>query len=84
MKKQKTDTRPTIALNKKVKHDYFIDQRFEAGIVLEGWEAKSLRAGRAQLTGAYVLTKNNEIWLIGTTITLVSKTATGKSGQVKF
>jgi len=69
MKKQKTDTKPTIALNKKVKHDYFIDQRFEAGIALEGWEVKSLRAGRAQLTGAYVLVKNNEIWLIGATIT---------------
>ncbi|MEK6731010.1 MAG: SsrA-binding protein SmpB [Pseudomonadota bacterium] len=69
MKKQKTDIKPTIALNKKVKHDYFIDQRFEAGIALEGWEVKSLRAGRAQLTGAYVLVKNNEIWLIGTTIT---------------
>ena len=59
----------TIALNKKARHDYFIEDTFEAGIVLEGWEVKSLRAGRAQLTESYVVIKNGEAWLLGTHIT---------------
>ncbi len=58
-----------IALNKKARHDYFIEDTFEAGIVLEGWEVKSLRAGRAQLTESYVVIKNGEAWLLGTHIT---------------
>ncbi len=59
----------TIALNKKARHDYFITDRFEAGIVLEGWEVKSLRAGRVQLSDSYVLIKDNEAWLLGALIT---------------
>ncbi len=59
----------TIALNKKARHDYFITDRFEAGIVLEGWEVKSLRAGRIQLSDSYVLIKDNEAWLLGALIT---------------
>ena len=59
----------TIALNKKARHDYFISERFEAGIVLEGWEVKSLRAGRVQLSDSYVLIKDNEAWLLGALIT---------------
>jgi SsrA-binding protein len=55
----------TIAENKKAFHDYFIEERFEAGLVLEGWEVKSIRAGRAQLKEAYVIIKNAELWLIG-------------------
>jgi SsrA-binding protein len=55
----------TIALNKKARHDYFIEQTFECGLVLEGWEAKSLRAGRAQITETYIHLKNGEAWLIG-------------------
>ena len=55
----------TIAVNKKARHDYFIEQNFECGLVLEGWEVKSLRAGRAQLTETYVHVKNGEAWLIG-------------------
>jgi SsrA-binding protein len=55
----------TIALNKKARHDYFIEQTFECGLVLEGWEAKSLRAGRAQITETYINLKNGEAWLIG-------------------
>lgn len=55
----------TIADNKKAFHDYFIEERYEAGIVLEGWEVKAIRASRAQLKEAYVVLKKGEIWLIG-------------------
>lgn len=63
-RKSKPDSH-TIALNKKAKHDYFIEERFEAGLVMEGWEVKSLREGRAQLTESYVLIKDGEAWLFG-------------------
>ncbi|MBK1691500.1 SsrA-binding protein SmpB [Ectothiorhodospira mobilis] len=59
----------TIALNKKARHDYFIEDRYEAGLSLEGWEVKSLRAGRAQLSESYVLIKKGEAWLLGAHIT---------------
>jgi len=70
-KKKNKATNPdtTIARNKKARHDYFITDRFEAGIVLEGWEVKSLRSGRAQLSDSYVLIKDNEAWLLGALIT---------------
>jgi SsrA-binding protein len=55
----------TIALNKKARHEYFIEDRFEAGLALEGWEVKSLRAGRVQLSESYVLIKDGEAWLFG-------------------
>jgi SsrA-binding protein len=55
----------TIAENRKAFHDYFIEERYEAGIALEGWEAKAIRAGRAQLKEAYVVVKNGEVFLIG-------------------
>ncbi len=59
----------TIALNKKAKHEYHIEERFEAGLALLGWEVKSLRAGKAQLVDAYVLLKDGEAWLLGSHIT---------------
>jgi len=55
----------TITDNKKAFHDYFIEERFEAGIVLEGWEVKAIRAGRTQLKEAYVIVRNGEIFLFG-------------------
>ena len=55
----------SIADNKKAFHYYFIEERLEAGLVLEGWEAKAIRAGRAQIKEAYVVIKNGEIFLIG-------------------
>ena len=55
----------TIALNKKALHDYVIDQRFEVGLVLEGWEIKSIRMGRVQLRDSYVILRSGETWLIG-------------------
>ena len=54
-----------IAKNRKAWHDYFIEQKFEAGLVLEGWEVKSLRAGRAQLKESYVVVQDAEIFLVG-------------------
>lgn len=59
----------TIALNKRARHDYNIDQRFEAGIALQGWEVKSLRAGRAQITESYAVIRAGEIYLFGASIT---------------
>ena len=58
----------TIADNKKAFHDYFIEERFEAGMALEGWEVKSIRAGRVQLKEAYVIVKSGEIFLFGSHI----------------
>ena len=55
----------SIADNRKAFHDYFIEERFEAGVMLEGWEVKSIRAGRAQLKESYVIIKDGEIWLLG-------------------
>jgi len=68
-KKKKTSSGNTIALNKKARHDYFIEDRFEAGIALEGWEVKSLRAGRVQLSDSHVIIKNGEAFLLGALIT---------------
>ena len=55
----------SIVENRKAFHDYFIEERFEAGIALEGWEAKSIRACRANLKEAYVVVKGGELFLIG-------------------
>jgi SsrA-binding protein len=66
----------TIALNKKAKHNYFLEQKFEAGIALMGWEVKSLREGKVNLTDTYVLLQNGEAWLIGTNITPLATAST--------
>jgi SsrA-binding protein len=58
----------SIVDNRKAFHDYFIEERFEAGIVLQGWEAKSIRAGRVQLKEAYVIVRNGEVFLFGSHI----------------
>ena len=55
----------SIADNKKAFHDYFIEEKFEAGLALEGWEVKAIRAGRVQLKEAYVVVKSAEVFLIG-------------------
>jgi SsrA-binding protein len=65
MKKDKASTAGSIALNKHAMHDYFVEGRLEAGLALEGWEVKSLRAGRIQLKESYVLVKDGEAWLFG-------------------
>ena len=55
----------SIVENRKAFHDYFVEERYEAGIALEGWEVKAIRAGRAQLKEAYVVVKGSELFLIG-------------------
>lgn len=67
---------PSIALNKRARFDYFIEERFEAGLVLEGWEVKSLRASKAQITESYVLIKSGEAWLLGAHITPLNTAST--------
>ena len=59
----------SIVDNKKAFHDYFIEDRYEAGLVLEGWEVKAIRAGRAQLKESYVVVKRGEVFLLGAHIT---------------
>ncbi len=66
----------SIADNKKAFHDYFIEEQFEAGIVLQGWEVKAIRAGRVQLKEAYVIVKNNEVFLFGAHIGALATAST--------
>lgn len=71
----------SIVDNKKAFHDYFIEERFEAGLVLEGWEAKAIRAGRAQIKEAYVVVKDGEIFLIGAHISPLAQASTHVSAD---
>lgn len=68
-KKNTGSASSTIALNKKARHDFTLEDRFEAGLVLEGWEVKALRAGRVQIRDSYVLIKAGEAFLFGALIT---------------
>lgn len=69
MSKKKKTGGSTIALNKRASHDYFIDERLEAGLSLLGWEVKSLRAGKVQIIESYILLKDGEAYLFGAHIT---------------
>jgi len=66
--KDKTGEGGTIALNKRARHEYHIDEHYEAGVALQGWEVKSLRAGRINFGDAYAIVKNGEIFLFGASI----------------
>lgn len=66
----------SIVQNRKAFHDYFIEQRLEAGIALQGWEVKAIRAGRVQLQDAYVIVSNGEIFLIGCHVSPLLSTST--------
>mgnify|MGYP006192649003 CR=1 FL=1 len=59
----------TIALNKRARHDYHFEEKYEAGLSLQGWELKSIRAGRANITEAYAVIRNGELFLFGAQIT---------------
>jgi SsrA-binding protein len=74
--KKKKSSDNTIAQNRVARHDYFIDDDIEVGIVMEGWEVKSLRAGNLQLKESYVMVKNGEIWLIGAHISPLNTAST--------
>ena len=66
----------SIVQNRKAHHDYFIEERYEAGLALEGWEVKSIRAGRAQINEAYVLPRNAELFLVGAHISPLTTAST--------
>src|SRR5574340_1175554 len=66
----------SIVENRKAFHDYFIEERFEAGLALEGWEVKAIRAGRAQLKEAYVVLRGEEVFLIGAHISPLAAAST--------
>jgi len=66
----------SIAQNKKAFHDYFIEERYEAGLALQGWEVKAIRAGRVQLKESYVIVKSAEVHLIGCHISPLSSAST--------
>ena len=66
----------SIVDNKKAFFDYFIEERYEAGIVLEGWEVKAIRAGRAQIKEGYVILKQGELYLIGAHISALPEAST--------
>lgn len=75
-KKSTVHTGGTIAQNKRARHEYHIEEKYEAGLVLLGWEVKSLRAGKAQLVDSYVIFKDNEAWLIGAHLTPLEAAST--------
>lgn len=66
----------SIVTNKKAFHDYFIEEQFEAGIVLEGWEIKAIRAGRGNIKESYVIVRNGEIFIFGMHVTALTQAST--------
>lgn len=66
----------SIVENKKALHDYFVEERYEAGLALEGWEVKAIRAGRAQIKEAYVIVRGSELFLIGAHISPLASAST--------
>jgi SsrA-binding protein len=75
-KKKPKQPSSTIALNKKAKHDFHLEEKFEAGISLLGWEVKSLRAGKVQIVDTYVHVRNGEAWLLNAHITPLATAST--------
>ena len=76
MSKPKADNNPTIAENRQARHEYFIEETYEAGLSLQGWEVKSMRAGRVQLKEAYVFLKNAEAFLYGAHVSALPTAST--------
>ena len=79
MPKSKLQPNPRIAVNKKARHDYFIVEQLEAGLVLEGWEVKSLREKSIQLKESYVLVRDMQAWLLGAHIAPLVTASTHKA-----
>jgi SsrA-binding protein len=75
-KKDAKEVNKTIALNRSARHDYHLESRYEAGIALQGWELKSIRAGRMNMGDAYAIVKGGEIFLFGSQITPLSQAST--------
>jgi SsrA-binding protein len=76
MQKKEQDKAPPIAVNRKARFDYFIEDRYEAGLSLMGWEVKSMRAGKAQIAEAYVYLKDGEAYLFGAHISPLTSAST--------
>ena len=76
VKPKQDSTPPPIALNKRARYEYFIEDTYDAGLSLQGWEVKSLRAGRAQITEGYVLVKDGEAFLLGAHVAPLPTTST--------
>ena len=76
MSKKKPNSGSTIALNKKAKHEYFLEEKFEAGLSLQGWEVKSLSEKKVSFADSYVLMKNGEAFLFGCHITPLNTVST--------
>jgi SsrA-binding protein len=76
MAKSKDKAPPQIAQNRRARFDYDLSDRFEAGIALEGWELKSIRSGKAQIADSFVMVRDGEAWLHGTTITPLASAST--------
>jgi SsrA-binding protein len=74
---------PTIAENRRAAFDYHLEERYEAGMVLEGWEVKAIRAGQVQLTDGYVIVKNGELYLIGCRINALRNASAHVSPEVE-
>ena len=80
-KTKKNSSTSSIAVNRKARHDFSIESTFEAGLVLEGWEVKSLRAGKAQLSESYVTLRNGQAWLLGAHFSPLSTASTHVSAD---
>ena len=80
---KKSDQPSSIAQNKKARFDYFIEERLEAGLALQGWEVKSMRAGKAQLTDAFVILREGEAWLLGSHVAPLNTTSTHVAADPK-
>ena len=76
MSKPKADNNPTIAENRQARHEYFIEETYEAGLSLQGWEVKSMRAGKAQLTDSFVIFRDGEAYLLGSHVTPLNTVST--------
>jgi len=76
MTKKEQKEQSSIAQNKKARFDYFIEDRLEAGLALQGWEVKSMRAGKAQLTDSFVIFRDGEAWLLGSHVAPLNTVST--------
>ena len=74
--KDKANGGGTVALNKRARHEYHLEERFEAGLALQGWELKSIRAGRANITESYAVVRGGELFLFGAQITPLIQAST--------
>lgn len=75
-KNKESNSNTTIALNRKAKHNYTLETRFETGIVLQGWEVKSIRAGKGQISESHVIIRRGEAWLVNAIISPLLSTST--------